>query len=324
MTCTPPWSRYRTWNSLVSSGASSTKSVAERRVSNVFPVTRFRSRTWTNARRLPGVRCVKSITRHGCPESRMTCPRLMSVAFIERLPEMETARATRWPTRPGRKINGTAAGSTGSRRTAARRRALSRRATWWRWRSERAACRGIRWRRRPGERQRAGEVSGELPLPPVAAPRPLRRGAEAVAVVGEPQIARRAIGERILTQQREHVRRSREEMTRQGREPAPRAFRVQRGEPHLPIEPRHVRLREPRAAGEGARLPTELVFLPGHPVPAAFDHDLRPLGRHHPEQPVAVDRAQRRHGAEQRVVEGTAPAGQGGGDLPDERQRGQE
>src|SRR5439155_361637 len=189
MTCTPPWSRYRTWNSLVSSGASSTKSVAERRVSNVFPVTRFRSRTWTNARRLPGVRCVKSITRHGCPESRMTCPRLMSVAFIERLPEMETARATRWP-------------------------------------------------------------------------------------------------------------------TRQGRKPAPRALRVQRGEPHLPVEPRHVRLREPRAAGEGARLPTELVFLPGHAVPAAFDHDLRPLGRHHPEQPVAVDRAQRRHGAEQRVVEG--------------------
>src|SRR5207245_3520689 len=49
---------------------------------NVLPVTRLRSRTCTNARRLPGVRCVNSITREGWPSRMMTWPRRMSVAFI--------------------------------------------------------------------------------------------------------------------------------------------------------------------------------------------------------------------------------------------------
>src|SRR5437016_4098124 len=111
MRCTPPWSRYSTWNSLVSSGASSTKSVAARRRSKVFPVTRLRNRTCTNARRLPGVRWVKSITRHGCPSIIMTWPRRMSVAFISERPSSR-----------GGKINLGGTGSTGRREVLQRER----------------------------------------------------------------------------------------------------------------------------------------------------------------------------------------------------------
>src|SRR2546423_1284555 len=70
-------------NRLGSDGASCPKCGAARRVLKVFPVTRFRDRTCTNARRLPGVRWVKSIPRHGRPSIMTTCPRRMSVAFIQ-------------------------------------------------------------------------------------------------------------------------------------------------------------------------------------------------------------------------------------------------
>ena len=41
-------------------------------VSKVEPLTRFRIRAWTKARRFPGVRWVNSMTRHGCPSKIST------------------------------------------------------------------------------------------------------------------------------------------------------------------------------------------------------------------------------------------------------------
>src|SRR4029077_7664403 len=263
ITCTPPWSRYKTWNSLVSSGASSTKSVAARRVSKVFPVTRLRSRTCTNARRLPGVRWVKSITRHGCPSIMMTWPRRMSVAFI----------ASR-PSSRGGKINPVSTGSTG--------------------------------RRKLRQRQAPGQLPHALPLPPHAARGPLARRAETVAEIGEPHVAGRLIRKRIVAEQREHRGRPLQDVPHQGLEPVPRPSRVEARDPHLPVEPRHVRGHERRSPAHVARLPAEAVFLPLRAVAAALDNDLGPLRRHDAEQPVPVDRAQRLDGAEQRIVESPA------------------
>src|SRR2546425_8375989 len=56
---------------------------ADPRIERV-PRTRLRSRSWTNARRLPGVRWVNSMTRQGWPSMRTTWPRRMSVAFTKR------------------------------------------------------------------------------------------------------------------------------------------------------------------------------------------------------------------------------------------------
>src|SRR5439155_2646350 len=198
ITCTPPWSRYKTWNSLVSSGASSTKSVAARRVSKVFPVTRLRSRTCTNARRLPGVRCVKSITRHGCPSIMMTWPRRMSVAFI-----------SDGPSSRGGKINRVGAGSTGRGKVA--------------------------------QRERVREIPHALSLPPRAARGPLARRAETVAEIGQPNVARRRVRKGVVTQQGQHLGRPRQDVPQQRRKPLPSPLRAQGREPHLPVEPRHVR-----------------------------------------------------------------------------------
>src|SRR6266550_4275156 len=263
MTCTPPWSRYKTWNSLVSSGASSTKSVAARRVSKVFPVTRFRNRTWTNARRLPGVRWVKSITRHGCPSIMITCPRRMSVAFIRTL------------SRRGGKISRMGAESTG--------------------------------RQRLPQRQWLRQVPNPLTLPPRAARGPLGRRAEAVPVVHEPHVARRRARKRVLAQQRENFGCPFEQAPEQRHQPVPRALGVERREPHLPIQPRHVWRHERRVAGRIAGLPAKPILAPAHRVGAALDHNLEALRGHHAEQSVPVHRPQRRDRVEQRVAKAPPP-----------------
>src|SRR2546429_4373567 len=64
-------------------------------------------------------------------------------------------------------------------------------------------------------------------------------------------------------------------------------------EPELPVEPRLVRRDEPRAPPHFTGFPPELVRLPGDPVVASFDDDLRPLGRHDGKQAVAVDQMKR-------------------------------
>src|SRR5437763_11747229 len=278
MRCTPPWSRYSTWNSLVSSGASSTKSVAARRVSKVFPVTRLRSRTCTNARRLPGVRCVKSITRYGCPSIMMTWPRRMSVAFI-----------SDGPSSRGGKINRVGAGSTGRGKVA--------------------------------QRERVREIPHALSLPPRAARGPLARRAETVAEISQPNVARRRVRKGVVAQQGQHLGRPRQDVPQQRREPLPSPLRVQGREPHLPVEPRHVRGHERRSPVHIARLPAKAVLAPLYAVAATLDDDLGALRRHHAEQPVAVHRADRLDGSQQRILEPTARIREGLHDLAREREQ---
>ena len=67
----------------------------------------------------------------------------------------------------------------------------------------------------------------------------------------------------------------------------------QRGEPHLPIQARLVRLHQLRRAEDVARLVLELVKPPGLSVVAALYHDFGPCGGHHPKEPVVVHTAQR-------------------------------
>jgi competence protein ComEC len=95
----PFTSLYMTCISLVSRRASCTSSVELKRVSKVLPVLRFRMRTWTNARRFPGVRCWNSMTRQGLPSWMMTVPRRISLAFMKRQPPCDGKSDRKWPER---------------------------------------------------------------------------------------------------------------------------------------------------------------------------------------------------------------------------------
>ena len=75
----------------------------------------------------------------------------------------------------------------------------------------------------------------------------------------------------------------------------------ERSEPHLPVEPRHVRRGEAGPSAHVARLPAEVVRHPRHAVPAPFDDDLRPLGRHHREEAVRVHALEGRDAVTQRL-----------------------
>ena len=82
----------------------------------------------------------------------------------------------------------------------------------------------------------------------------------------------------------------------------PGARRAERGEPHLPVEARHVRGDERAARDAGS----PGFHLKGHSLPVVavgrdLDHDLVARRRHHREEAVVVDRAQRLDGREQRA-----------------------
>src|SRR5882762_11297079 len=157
------------------------------------------------------------MTRHGCPSIMMTCPRRISVAFINGRPLIR-----------GGKISRMEAESTG----------------------------------RLAQRQRLRQVPYPFPLPPRPARGPLVRRAEAVAVISEPHVAGRGARKGVLAQQGEHLGGPLEQALEQRDEPVSGALRVERREPHLPVEPRHVRRYERRAAGRIARLPAEPILAP--------------------------------------------------------------
>src|SRR5207302_8825560 len=90
-------------------------------------------------------------------------------------------------------------------------------------------------------------------------------------------------------EQRLDLFRALQKPTDEGDEPGILLVTAEGREPHLPIEPRLMRLDEGRRAGEVARLPSEFVLEPVLSVVAAFDDDLRACGRHHGEESVAVD-----------------------------------
>ena len=84
--------------------------------------------------------------------------------------------------------------------------------------------------------------------------------------------------ERVLAEQCEDLGRALEEAFFEPEEPRRgAAIPCEGGEPHLPVEPGHVRRCEPRATVELAGLPAESVRLPVHAVVAPLDGDLGPF-----------------------------------------------
>jgi len=111
-------------------------------------------------------------------------------------------------------------------------------------------------------------------------------------LVPRAHVARQLTGEGIRPEQRQHARLALEKALEQRVEPALRARGPQRREPHLPVQSRHVRLLPGGQAREIVRLPRQRVALPRAAVRAALDLDLAPLGGHHAEEAVAVERAE--------------------------------
>src|SRR2546422_2650291 len=82
------------------------------------------------------------------------------------------------------------------------------------------------------------QIPHPFPLPPCAIPGPLGRRTETVLVVDQPNVTGRPARKRVLAEQVKHLGRPLEQVPQQGHEPVPGALRVERREPHLPIEPR--------------------------------------------------------------------------------------
>src|SRR5262249_32398366 len=99
-------------------------------------------------------------------------------------------------------------------------------------------------------------------------------GREVVAREPRPDEARRVAGKWVRGQQARHRLRALQETLAQVEKPRRLPEAVQRREPHLPIEARHMRPEEGRRALWIARLVAELVRLPRGAVVGALDPDL--------------------------------------------------
>ena len=99
---------------------------------------------------------------------------------------------------------------------------------------------------------------------------------------------------RVLAQQREHLGQSLEQPLLEPEEPRLRpAVAGQRGEPHLPVEPGHVRRREPRPAVRLAGFQRKRYGFQLTPSSLPSTMISGPLGGHHREQAVSVGAPQR-------------------------------
>ena len=105
-------------------------------------------------------------------------------------------------------------------------------------------------------------------------------------------MARRPFGERIIFQQREHIGRALKQAEAEVHEPRVLPVVAQRGEPHLPVQSRLVRLDEAGTTLRVAGFPFEFVRQPGDAVIAALDDDFVARPGHHAEQTVGVQRSE--------------------------------
>ncbi len=96
--------------------------------------------------------------------------------------------------------------------------------------------------------------------------------------------------EGILVQQLQHGWLALQQADAQVGEPLADAgtLRSQRFEPHLPVQPRLVRLAKTGSAFHVAGFVSELVGKPRQTIVAAFDDDLVAGSRHHAEQAVGI------------------------------------
>src|SRR6202453_3086461 len=129
-----------------------------------------------------------------------------------------------------------------------------------------AASLAFRLQARPGEIE-----SGQSPVPPLAG-RLVLSGIGVLVKLGA-HMGRRLVGKSILFQESGHRRFVIQEALEKAREPRPSLRVVERGEPHLPVEPRLMRDVPWRTAHDIAGLVAEFVFAPLHAVIGPLDDD---------------------------------------------------
>src|SRR5206468_11572502 len=143
------------------------------------------------------------------------------------------------------------------------------------------------------ERHRGKVQASWRPPPPIAAGAPLREAGEGILIERGPDVPGGMIRERIVREQRRDDLRAFEQSQRKREKPRILVVAAERREPHLPVEPRLVGLDERWRPRQVAGLPFELVRAPCVPIVASFYDDLGTARRHHREEAVAVDDAER-------------------------------
>ncbi len=111
---------------------------------------------------------------------------------------------------------------------------------------------------------------------------------EPIAIKSRADEPRRGLRKRISGQESRDLRFSLEQTNHELNEPGIFSGRSERGEPHLPVEPRLVRRAPTRRTHYISRFPFEFVRQPLDPIGAAFDHNFAAILRHHAKKAVPV------------------------------------
>src|SRR5439155_22193523 len=116
-----------------------------------------------------------------------------------------------------------------------------------------------------------------LTFPPRASFAMFLGSRETIAIKGRANVARRSLRKWISFKKRCDFCFAMQQRNHRLNKPRILSIRPERGEPHLPVEPRLMRRAPARRAHYVALLPFKLVRLPIDSVGAAFDHHLAPI-----------------------------------------------
>ena len=116
---------------------------------------------------------------------------------------------------------------------------------------------------------------------------------ETIAIKGRANVARRSLRKRISFKKRCDFCFAMQQRNHRLNKPRILSIRPERGEPHLPVEPRLMRRAPARRAHHVTGLPFKFVRLPIKSVSARFDHNLAPIFGHHAKKTVTVYNSKR-------------------------------
>ena len=111
---------------------------------------------------------------------------------------------------------------------------------------------------------------------------------ESIAIKSGADEPRRGLRKRILGQESRDLRLSLKQTNHEPDEPGIFLGRSERGEPHLPVEPRLMRRAPTGRTHYISRFPFEFVRQPIDPISAAFDYNFAAILRHHAKKAVPV------------------------------------
>src|SRR2546430_6187499 len=132
-----------------------------------------------------------------------------------------------------------------------------------------------------------------LTFPPRASFAMFLGSRETIAIKSCANVARRSLRKRISFKKRCDFSFAMQQRNHRLNKPRILSIRPQRGEPHLPVEPRLMRRAPARRAHHVTGLPFEFVRLPIKSVSARFDHNLAPIFGHHAKKTVTVYNSKR-------------------------------